>query len=25
MGWQVWRTHPLLQRRLFREPMHVRV
>jgi hypothetical protein len=25
MGWQVWRTHPILQRRLLREPMHVRV
>src|SRR5216683_1849910 len=25
MGWQVWRTHPILQRRLFHEPMHVRV
>jgi len=25
MGWQVWRTHPTLQRRLLHEPMHVRV
>ena len=25
MGWQVWRTHPGLQRRLLREAMHVRV
>src|SRR5204863_8393475 len=25
MGWQVWRTHPGLQHRLLREPMHVRV
>ena len=25
MGWQVWRTHPGLQRRLLHEPMHLRV
>jgi hypothetical protein len=25
MTWQVWRTHPLLQRRLLQEPMHLHV
>jgi hypothetical protein len=25
MGWQVWRTHPGLQRQLLHEPMHVRI